>query len=433
MFNKDLLYTLLNQLWRIISGPLILLFIPLYLTPMEQGYWYTFISIGALGLFADLGFSNIVLIFASHEFAHLSFTEDKKFIGNEEHLQRLATFFRFSVRWILRAVLIVFPLIMIGGYFFLLQKQTVDMVWIQPWIVYACASSITFVYSSFLFFFEGCDSVSVTQNIRFQVAIGVSCAMLLGLFLGLHLYALAISSVVSCVFGFGLLLKKFKTPMKQLWQLSKTSTYNWWPEFSSLLWRYAISWSSGYFLFQTFVPITFHYHGPVVAGKVGISIALWTAAYNISTTWLTAVTPKINMLVSERQWSKLDKLFKNNLFRALGTFFVGGSCFLILFYVFHDKIHLLRRFLPFTAMCILFMSWLCQVLVNSLAIYLRAHKKEPMMTLSAVSAVYVFGTTYLCAKYLSEEWLFLGMLSSYVWGIPIIMNMIKKQRREHGV
>ena len=63
MFNKDLLYTLLNQLWRIISGPLILLFIPLYLTPMEQGYWYTFISIGALGLFADLGFSNIVLIF----------------------------------------------------------------------------------------------------------------------------------------------------------------------------------------------------------------------------------------------------------------------------------------------------------------------------------------------------------------------------------
>jgi hypothetical protein len=79
------------------------------------------------------------------------------------------------------------------------------------------------------------------------------------------------------------------------------------------------------------------------------------------------------------------------------------------------------------------MSWLCQVLVNSLAIYLRAHKKEPMMTLSAVSAVYVFGTTYLCAKYLSEEWLFLGMLSSYVWGIPIIMNMIKKQRREHGV
>ena len=154
MFNKDLLYTLLNQLWRIISGPLILLFIPLYLTPMEQGYWYTFISIGALGLFADLGFSNIVLIFASHEFAHLSFTEDKKFIGNEEHLQRLATFFRFSVRWILRAVLIVFPLIMIGGYFFLLNKQTVDIVWIQPWILYAFASSITFVYSSFLFFFD---------------------------------------------------------------------------------------------------------------------------------------------------------------------------------------------------------------------------------------------------------------------------------------
>jgi hypothetical protein len=401
------------------------------LTPIEQGYWYTFISIAALGLFADLGFSNIVLIFASHEFAHLSFNGNKYLVGNKEHLERLATFFRFSVRWVIRAVLIVFPLIMIGGYFFLLEKRVEDITWIQPWLIYAISSSLTFVYSSFLFFFEGCDSVSVTQNIRFQVAIGASCSMLLGLYFDMRLYALAISSAVSCMLGFGLLCYKFHQSIKQLWKISKTTKYNWWPEFSNLLWRYAISWSSGYFLFQTFVPITFYCHGSIVAGKVGISISLWTAAYNISTAWLTAVTPKLNMFVSEHAWPKLDYLFKSNLLKAVGAFFVGGSVFLILFYVFYDQIPLLQRFLPFTAMIILFCSWLCQVVVNGLAIYLRAHKKEPMMVLSAVSAVYVVITTYLCAKYLPEEWLFLGMFSSYLFGIPTVIHMIVCQRREH--
>ena len=35
-FSKDLLYTAINQLWRIVAGPLVLIFIPLYLTPTEQ-------------------------------------------------------------------------------------------------------------------------------------------------------------------------------------------------------------------------------------------------------------------------------------------------------------------------------------------------------------------------------------------------------------
>ena len=73
--DKDLVNTAFNQLYRLISGPLMLLFIPLYLTQEEQGYWYTFSSVAALSVFADLGFSNIILQFAAHEFAFLKFKD----------------------------------------------------------------------------------------------------------------------------------------------------------------------------------------------------------------------------------------------------------------------------------------------------------------------------------------------------------------------
>ena len=82
-------------------------------------------------------------------------------------------------------------------------------------------------------------------------------------------------------------------------------------------------------------------------------------------------------------------------------------------------------------MLILFFCWLCQLYVNDVALYLRAHKREPLMILSVLSAVYVAVTTYLCAEYLSEEWLFLGFLTSYLWGIPVVIKILNDQKREH--
>ena len=77
---KDIAATFFNQAWRLISGPLMLLLIPLYLTEEQQGYWYLFGSVAALSTFADLGFSNIILQFSAHEYASLK-------IGNEGFLE----------------------------------------------------------------------------------------------------------------------------------------------------------------------------------------------------------------------------------------------------------------------------------------------------------------------------------------------------------
>ena len=64
--NKDMLYTLLNQLWRVVAGPALLLSIPIFLTAVEQGYWYTFTSIAALSVLQILGFQRFILQFTAH-------------------------------------------------------------------------------------------------------------------------------------------------------------------------------------------------------------------------------------------------------------------------------------------------------------------------------------------------------------------------------
>lgn len=427
--NGDLKASMINSLWRVFAGPVMLLAIPFFLTPMEQGYWYTFTGLAALSIFADLGFTGIVLQFAAHEFAYLKFEGNRRLTGDADHLWRLASFFRFTVRWLMKVVLIVFPVIMVGGYFFIAGKHD-DIVWQRAWYLYSLASAIAFCDSAFLSFFEGCNSVKLLQSVRFRIGVFTTCTNLVCLSLGLNLYALVLSQSVNATMGAVYICWYFRKTIGQLWLLSKDKCYNWWPEFSSLIWRYAISWCSGYFIFQLFTPLAFYFHGAVFSGKVGISIAMWTAGSGIANTWITAILPKMNMLISKRNWKELDYIFHKSLVRSILTMAVGGAAYFIIYAIFHDKFSFFQRVLDPFNMGMLYISWILQTWVNSIAAYLRAHKKEPLMFLSAIGGAWVGITTLLCAKYLPEEYMFLGFLSQYIT-IPFIVRIYKHQKDEH--
>src|SRR5271157_1679602 len=97
--NKDFIATAFNQFWTVLSGPLLLILIPTFLSPEVQGYWFTFSSLIALSVFADLGFSFILLQFSAHEFAYLNFESNTSITGDESHLIHLASLFRFALKW----------------------------------------------------------------------------------------------------------------------------------------------------------------------------------------------------------------------------------------------------------------------------------------------------------------------------------------------
>lgn len=431
-YRKDIAATLLNQVFKVFAGPVLLVFIPLYLNPIEQGYWYTFMSIAALAIFADLGFSNIVLQFSAHEFAYLKFSEAGIIEGYQEHLNKLASFFRFSITWLLKVTLVVFPLIIIGGYIFLDSKHE-NIEWSGPWLIYSLFSAIVFMNSIILSFFEGCNSVKVIQLIRLKITAISTTINLFCLYMGLGLYSIAASLFTSALVGLFLIYNNYKKTILQLLEISRKDYYDWRKQFFSLIWRYAISWCSGYFIFQLFVPIAFKFHGPEFAGKIGISIAMWTAGFGIASSWITAITPKINMYISEKKWSELDRLFHTNLKKSMMTMIAGGAGFILFFYLFENHLALFKRILPIESMSILFICWICQLYINNWAIYLRGHKKEPLMLVSVFSAVYVCVSTLICGYLLPAPYIFMGFLSSYIYGIPVTMYIVRRERRLHSI
>lgn len=425
--DKALKNTIINQLYKIISGPLTLLFIPLYLLPEEQGYWYTFTSISALSIFADLGFTVIVMQFAAHEFAFLRFNEDGLIEGDELHKHKLADFFRFSLKWLMCVSSIVFLVIIICGFFFLENRDNNLTAWKIPWLIYSFCSCVVFINSCVLSFFAGCNGIAVTQIIRFKIsALSIIC-MLISLFLGLKLYSLSASILVSAVVGMFYIIKVYKNSLLQLWRISRNTVYDWSKEFISLIWKYAISWASGYGSIQIYVPLAFKFYGSEIAGKIGLSMALCMAAFNISNVFLTSRIPDFNILIEQKQWKELNKLFINAFWKTISLYALGTTVFFIGFYFWYDSFAILQRLVsPFT-LIILFVAWFMQNIINGLAVYLRAFKEEPLYLVSMLNSIFTLIITSFLVINMDYEFIFCGFLTGSSLMVPYVYYLYKKK------
>ena len=427
--TNDVIFTLLNSLWKIISGPVTLIFIPLFLTSQTQGFWYTFISLSALSIFADLGFTTIVTQFSAHEYAHIKFNQQTAlFEGDEIAIKRIGSLLRFVVKWSLSVVAIGFPVILVLG-FIIFRNKSDQIDWALPWCIFVFSSGLNFITGTILAFFEGCGQIAAIEKNKFIGSIASTIVILTFLYLGFNLYALAFTYVISTTINITLLYFRFGKLASQIIKASKGFIINWKADFLQLIWKYAISWSSGYFIFQIYTPLIFQFHGAVEAGKVGITIALVTAAYSIANVWIYVANPKLNMFASLGDWAGMDKLILKSITLSVSTFILAGIVILSGMH-FLSGYPIAHRFLGIIPMSSLFIAWTLLIIIYGLAVYLRAHKKEPLVLLSILSAVYIVITTFLIVKYMAPQYLFLGFLTAQIWGLPVTIFLFIKKRKE---
>ena len=96
--DKAIFFTLLGRGLQIVTALFTVLFVAKYLSPEEQGYYYTFSSIIAIQVFFELGLTNIITQFVAHEMSHLLFNGNE-LIGDERFKSRLSSLLRFCAKW----------------------------------------------------------------------------------------------------------------------------------------------------------------------------------------------------------------------------------------------------------------------------------------------------------------------------------------------
>lgn len=413
-FDPDVLATLAFRGWSIVSGLLMLVCIPIWLTPDEQGYYYTFANLIALQIFFELGLNQVVLQLVSHDYAVL-----KQECGETEApLQgiaerRISSLIVLLRRWYAVAAVLFVLLVGAGGTVFFLQNGRLAWpIWLGPWLTLTAATAVNLYYSAQLTVVEGMGRLAGVAKMRTaQSMIGLPAAVIV-LIAGEGLWAAVMVPTVAAIFTAYWIHEQpeFKRSFAQVSSFSDAKKMvDWRKDIFPMQWRIALSWMSGYFIFQLFTPLTFAHHGAVVAGQLGIALAVFSALNSLSLSWIYAKAPMFGQLIADRQRDRLDALFRHVMVRSLAFFaLASGGVAIVYFGASSLELPILRRFTsPDVAVC-LAMASAGNVFVFGAATYMRAHKEEPMLMVSAVSslliavsafAVVPFGVRYMVLAY----------------------------------
>ena len=304
--DKPVFYTILTVFWSSIAGIVSIVFIVDFLSLSDQGYWYTFLSLGALATFAELGFTTIITQFISHEYAHLEERNGKLF-GEDNRIDRTISLVRFSFKFYIVITIVAFIILSIVGVIFLMNT-TNDIYLLVAWVFYSFTGAFMLLVSLFGAVLRGFNKVSVAQKIIFLTNFASNIAIWAALYVGFNLWALGIGGIINIILSLFLFFSSSTSLWSQIFRSKITGKYYWLKETLPLQWRYAISWASGYFIFQFIIPVALIYAGADVAGKLGLSLVIARAVQTLANSWGLTKIPQFNMFVAQKKRDKLDNL-----------------------------------------------------------------------------------------------------------------------------
>ena len=423
--DKAIAYTLTTRGVQLLSALFTVYFTTRFFSPEEQGFYFTFASIIALQVFFELGFTGIITQFVAHEVSHLTWTENYELIGEEKYKSRLSSLIHFCVKWYSRfAIFLLVALIVVGIFFF--QKydsSKYDISWKLPWILLVFGTCLNFLIAPFSSFLEGLGKVKEIAKVRLVQQIISPLIYCGGLALGAKLFVSGFM-VISTVATFIFLIYKFSLYkyLLSIWNQIISEKVSYVKEIFPYQWRIALSWISGYFIFQLFNPILFASEGPKIAGQMGMTIQALNALLAMAYSWMNTKIPTFSGYIAFKDYKSLDKLF-NKTFKQI---IVVAVCVIIafisaVFIMQYFNIAILgsyigERFLPVTPLSIFSFAVLQSVPINSWAIYLRCHKQEPLLVYSVVAGV----LSCLSALILGKHFGLYGLISGFLFNQVII-------------
>jgi O-antigen/teichoic acid export membrane protein len=374
------------------AGLVTLLLVGACFDPRLQGYFYTFSSLIALQVLAEVGLGTVLLQFVAHEMAGVRWN-GQVLEGGKSALQRLRNVTRFAIAWFgCGAVGLVAVLAVVGQFFFggPVQEEALPAgIW-WSWLLLVLGTGVSLFTSAMGNLLEGSGKVTEVAAVRLVQHLLGAIAAWGAILLGAGLAALALQTLVVAATGIAYLFTK-----RAAWRALRTlreedAPLDWRREILPFQWRIAVSWLCGYFIFQAFTPALFIWAGPEAAGRMGMSMQLFSAISSICIILVTARSPTFGRLVADRDWETLDRLFRVSFVQSLALLSVLLTMLaLVLWGAMSAGFAITSRLLPAQELGILAAAVVGSHLVTAQATYLRAHKQEPFMRLAVLNAALI--------------------------------------------
>jgi hypothetical protein len=413
------------------TGLLITFIVATRFAKVEQGFFYAFVSLQALQVLVELGLGQVIVQFAAHEFALLSFDRRNGFDGDAGALSRLSSLARIASLWFGGGGLVLMLILAIAGQ--IIFGHAASVIWQAPWLALCAVTALNLMLMPTQFLLEGCNQLRTLYFLRATQSLcnqlGLCAAILLGA--GLWASAVGAAAMASCTLLF--ILGRNRKFYATLSRRPQASVINWRAEVWPMQWRIGISSVAGYFAYSVVTPLAFRLVGPIPAGQLGMSMTLINAMSSVAALPIALKVPAMGMAIAQRNFAQLDRMALRATLMNCGLWLCGasvlaGGVYVASFY----HLPIASRVLPLG----IFWLWLLASAQSPcaglpIAAYMRAHKIEPF---AMVGVVYALGTFVLYLIF-GRIWGITGMGVAQLFSLaimtPVIFNMMRRYRGQH--
>ncbi len=410
--DRAIAYTFLARVTGILGSAGTVLLIAKRLTPVEQGFYYTLLSLVSLQLVFELGFSFVLQQMAAHECVRLTMHPDGQVEGERGALLRLASVLQLTVRWYTAAAVLMAGLLTPAGfYFFQTHAAGARVHWQAPWILASLASSLGLWATPLYAFLEGCGEVRAVAAMRFRQSIAAAVMAWTALLLHHGLYAPALVIVGQSGAGMWFVLARWRLLRNLLHLAIEGRGVDWMREVWPFQWRIAVSWLCTYFSSQVFIPVLFAARGAVEAGQMGMSLSVTGYMIVLALAWNSTKATPFGQMIARREYAALDRLFRRTLAQSMAVYLALGVTVLATVAALGEYFPgLAARMLPLTGFLLLIAAAGANTAVQNMATLLRSFKREPFLLQSIAVAACTVGLAWLTAR----QWGAAGAEWSYV-------------------
>ena len=258
------------------------------------------------------------------------------------------------------------------------ETQEYVVSWKYPWFLLVLSTSLLFIINPILAFIEGLGKVKEVAVLRFFQQIIYLPSLILVLIFGGKLWALGIASMLTFIFLFSALyFSKYRIILSDIYKSINQWRINYMQEIFPFQWKIALSWISGYLIFQLFNPVLFATEGSKIAGQMGMTMVAISGISSISISWINTKVPLFSRLIAKNNFFELDEVFNKTIKQlSIINLLLTLSFIIFISLSIYFKFEIANRFLDVSLIIVIGIASFFNQFVFAWAAYLRSHKRN---------------------------------------------------------
>ncbi len=393
---------LLTRLLPLMAAPVALVLVATTRSPAEQGFYFILLNLQALAQLAELGTGTLLVQFAARESDAVQW-ERGDLAGDADAVARVRAVTRAAVAWYARAALglaVLAPLVVLA---LRAEGQRTGVAYggatIAAMLLTACYLPLVPLIAAA----EGIGRLVAVQRMRLaQAALGL-VALWSGILTVGAPWAVALLAAAWLLVA-ALWLARHAAPFARgLWR-GTTHGADDVHRLRAAQWRTALHWLALWAAPQSLGPLVLRGQGAAAAGRVGLALALATAAATLGVSWLHARYPRLAALTAAGRHGETASLARRALGQALAVCAaVAGAVVALVAVAGVLRPPLAARSLTPTGVAALGASALGWVVVHGVSAWLRAERAEPLWAHTVCGALVVIAAAWWGAHAATPE------------------------------